>query len=570
MKRLAFVALLILCPAIVLGSTHYIVVTSHPFEEALRYLPREDFQAAGKTASVQANPFRVINGFDAELTDDQVKRLLASGEVEDIEPVIERHVMDDTVVSGVQTTPWGIGAVRAADVWPVSRGRALNGTGPIHVAVIDTGIDKNAPELQAAFKGGHNFISGSDDPTDDFGHGTHVSGIIAAADNGLGVVGVAPGVDLWGLKVLDSCGSGSNANVIHAIDWIISKKQEIGGNWVANLSLGSDSPSATEQAAFQRGMDAGIIFVAAAGNSYDTNPVDGLAFPAGYAGVLSVGAVDQSLAVAVFSQRGPDLKVVAPGVKVLSTIVSASVNTNDGHSYAGVQPVVSDLNQLPFNNFCFAAPNVTGPFVFCGFGGSASDFPASVRGKIALVQRGKAKDSDPDITFKQKAQNAGTAGAIGIIVFDNRGPSEDGALVTTNIVPSLGTYGSPSLVPTFIPFLGITQADGLALKATPNATVTMGFGFQGFALESGTSMATPHAVGVVALAWSVAPNATSTAVRDAVINTAMDLGAAGVDNVFGHGLVSAVDAAKQLNPAAFGAPVTPQPASGRAPGKRNP
>ena len=569
MKRLSLVALLTLFPAIVLGSTHYIVITAHPFDEAVRRLPREDFEpAAGKRAAVAANPFHVINGFDAELTDDQVSRLIASGEVEDIEPVVERHVMDDTVVAGAQTTPWGIAAVNASQVWPVSKGAALNGSGPIHVAVIDTGIDKNAPELAGVFKGGHNFITGTDDPQDDFGHGTHVSGIIAAADNSSGVVGVAPAVDLWGLKVLDSCGSGSSSNVIHAIDWITQKKQAIGGDWVANLSLGSDTPSTSEQAAFTAGIQAGIIFCAAAGNSYDTNPVDGLSYPAGYPGVLSVGAIDETRTVASFSQRGAGLSVVAPGVQVLSTIVAASVNTNDGHSFLGIQPVVADLTGATLQNFCFAAPNVTSPFVFCGFGGSAGDFPSSVRGKIALVSRGKASSSDPDITFKQKAQNAGNAGAIGVVVFDNVPTSDANAL--GNIVPSLGQYGSPGLVPAFIPFLAITQADGQTLKGLTSATVTMGFGFEGFELESGTSMATPHATGVVALAWSVAPNALNTDVRDAVINTAQDLGAPGADTVYGHGLVSAIDAAKQLNPAAFGAPVTPQPPTGRVPGRRNP
>lgn len=566
MKRLAFVALLIALPAVVLGSTqHYIVVTSHPFNEAVEKLPREDF-GPGARVRVAARPFHVVNGFDAEMTDEQVKRLLATGEVEDIEPVVERHVMaDDTIAPGQQTTPWGIQAVKAADVWPVSKGAALNGTGPIHVAVIDTGIDYHQPELQAAFKGGHNFITGSEDPLDDFGHGTHVSGIIAASDNRQGVVGVAPAVDLFGLKILDQCGSGSSSNVIHAIDWIIAKKQEIGGNWVANLSLGSDTPSTTEQAAFQRGIDAGIIFVAASGNSFDTNPT-GLAYPAGYPGVLSVGAIDNTNLVAPFSQRGPDLKVVAPGVAVLSTIVGASVATNDGQTFLGIEPSVTDANGQDLNGFCFPAPNVSGRFVFCGFGGSASDFPASVRGNIALISRGKANTSDPDITFKAKAVNAKTAGAIGVIVFDNVPLTDPNAI--GKIVPSLGQYTSPSAVPQFVPFLAVSQADGQALKSSPNATVTLGFGFEGFALESGTSMATPHATGVVALAWSVAPNAAGADVRDAIINTATDLGDPGVDSTYGHGLVNALNAAKQLNPAAFGSSATPAPVSGRVPGRR--
>jgi serine protease len=153
-----------------------------------------------------------------------------------------------------------------------------------------------------------------------------------------------------------------------------------------------------------------------------------------------------------------------------------------------------------------------------------------------------------------------------VIVFDNR-PSTDPDAIG-KIVPSLGQYTSPSLVPQFLPFLAISQADGQSLEASPNATVTLGFGFEGFALESGTSMATPHATGVVALAWSVAPNAAATDVRDAIINTASDLGDPGVDTTYGHGLVNALNAAKQLNPAAFGISATPPPVSGRQPGRR--
>lgn len=562
MKRLAFVALLIALPAVVLGSTkHYIVVTSHPFNEAIERLPREDFGPAARVR-VSAHPFHVINGFDAEMTDEQVKRLVATGEVEDIEPVVERHVLGDTITPGLQTTAWGVQAVHAPDVWPVSKGAALNGTGPIHVAVIDTGIDYHAAELQAAYKGGHNFITGSEDPLDDFGHGTHVSGIIAAADNREGVVGVAPAVDLYGLKILDQCGSGSSSNVIHAIDWIIGKKQAIGGNWVANLSLGSDTPSVTEEAAFTRGINAGIVFVAASGNSYDTSPVDGLAYPAAYPGVLSVGAIDQTQLVAPFSQRGADLKVVAPGVGVLSTVIAASVAMNDGRTFAAAVPViVKDAAGTPLDSYCFPQPSASGSFVFCGFGGSASDFPASVRGKLALISRGKASTSDPDITFKQKINNAQAAGAVGAIIYNNN-PNEG------LISPALGNYTTPSAVPNFIPTVFVANADGLALKNSPTATVTLGFVFEGFAMESGTSMATPHATGVVALAWSVAPGAAGTDVRDAIINTATDLGDAGVDTTYGHGLVNALNAAKQLNPAAFGSSAAPPPVSGRAPGRR--
>lgn len=562
MKRVALIAFLFVFPAAAFAAstTHYIVITSHPFNEAMQRIPREDFDPSARVAA-RVRAFHVINGFDAELTDAQAKALIASGEVEDIELVVERHALDDAIIPGQQVTPWGIGAVHAQDVWPVTKGAVLNGTGPIHVAIIDTGIDYNAPELKAVFKGGKNEITGTNDPLDDFGHGTHVAGIVAAADDRQGVVGVAPAVDIYSFKVLDQCGSGSSANVIHAIDDIMALKNQIGGNWVVNLSLGSDTPSTQEQTAFENGIAAGIIFCAAAGNSYDTNPVDGLSFPAGYPGVMSVGAVDNTLTVAAFSQRGAGLSVVAPGVSVLSTIIASSVKTNNGSTFAASTPeIVKDSTGTPLDNYCLPPPNVSGNFVFCGFGGSATDFPSSVKGKIALISRGSSDPTNNPITFKTKAQNAQTAGAIGVIVFDNQAEG----LIT----PIFGNYLTAAAVPTFLPFAFISQQDGQALQANPNVSVTLGFGFEGWAIESGTSMATPHATGVVALAWAASVNSSASDVQNAVMNNATDLGAPGLDTVYGHGLVNALAAAKALNPAAFGAPATPPPQTGRAPGRR--
>jgi serine protease len=561
MKRLAAFAFVVAFPVVLFAASaqRYIVTTTHPFRAAVRSLPTDDFDPAVRT-ELRIREFTVINGFAADLTDAQATRLLQSGEVENIEPVLERHVLADSVTPGQQTTPYGVTMVNAPSVWPVTKGAAINGTGPTHVAIIDTGIDYHSSELQRAYKGGHNFIDNNDDPLDDFGHGTHVSGIIGAADDRVGVVGVAPDADIYALKVLDQCGSGSTENVIAAIDWIMQKKQAIGGNWVANLSLGSSDSSTVEQTAFQRGTDAGIIFFAASGNSYDTNPVDGLSFPAGYPSVISVGAVDSTQTVATFSQRGPGLKVVAPGVSVLSTIVSASVSTSDGGSYFGTTPlIVKNDNLDPLANYCLPSPKVSGNFVFCGFGGSASEFPASVQGKVALISRGPAGANG--VKFVDKAKNAMTAGAIGVIVYNNVDP-------TGPFAPAFGNFATASLVPSFLPFVFIEQADGLAIKNSPNATVTLGFGYEGWALESGTSMSTPHATAVAALVWAAAPNASATDVANAVINTAKDLGDVGVDNVYGHGLVNALDAAKLLNPGAFGGTPTPTPKTGRPPGRR--
>ncbi len=555
MKRCALIAFLIAFPAALFATPteRYIVVTRHPFAEAARTLRNDNFDPTPRRDVAE---FRIINGFAADLSDNDLAKLKQSSEVDWIEPVIERHALADSVQPGQQTTPYGVSMVNAPAVWPVTRGLSLNGGPAIHVAVIDTGVDYNSPELRFAFKGGFNFIASNTDPLDDFGHGTHVAGIIAAADDNEGVVGVAPGVDLYALKVLDQCGSGNSENVLRALDWVMQKKSQIGGNWILNLSLGSPDSSSAEQAAFQRASDAGLLIFGASGNSFDPTKPDAISYPGGYPSVISVGAIDSGQKVASFSQRGPLLKVVAPGVSVLSTIISASVMTNDGRQFAGASPViVKDDQGTPLDGYCLPSPNVSGNFVFCGRGNSG-DFPSDVKGKIALIERG-------DIKFILKAQNAQAAGATAVIVYDNI--AEDGL-----VAAAFGNFTTASAVPTFLPFLFISQADGKALRATPDATVSLGFGYEGWALESGTSMSTPHAAGVGALVWAVAPNATATAVGNALIDTAKDLGDPGVDNTYGHGLVSAIDAAKQLNPAAFGPGGTPPPPppTGRIPGRR--
>ena len=559
MKRCVLLALLLALstPAF---ADRYIVVTRHPIPSAIRPLPNDDFSPGPRH---RVRGFISINGFAADLDDADLAVLKKSSDVEWIEPVLERHAFDlspasnvDTIQSGQQVIPYGISLVKAPAVWPVTKGRSLNGGATIHVAVIDTGTRYGESELQADYKGGHNFVNDTDDPLDDNGHGTHVAGIIAAADDNVGVVGVASGVELYSLKVLDACGSGSTADIISAIDWIIQKKAQIGGNWIANLSLGASNSSLAEQTAFQHGADAGILFFAASGNAYDpTNPNPTVAFPAGYPTVIAVGAIDSTSTIADFSQRGPDLKVVAPGVDVLSTVVSAEVATDDGRQFGATLPVAETISG---QNICLPVPTVSGMFVACGVG-NVSDFPSTVNGKIALIERGGLDPTGTKLTFAAKAKNAKAAGAIGVIVYNN---------TVSGVTPDLGSISSTSAMP---PFVFISAADGAALKTTPNATLSMLYGYEGYELMSGTSMATPHAVGVAALAWAVAPDATATAVANAVINTATDLGDPGVDNTYGHGLVNAVDAAKQLNPAAFGNAGTPPPQvprAGRTPGRR--
>jgi serine protease len=562
MKRAAFVALLFIAPltAFAAAPTQSVIVMLKP---ASRFAAKSLSTTFDQNVSADERNLRElpsINGFSANLTADDIAMLKATGNVVSIEPDLERHAFADSITPGQQTTPYGINSVNAPAVWPVTRGKSLASGPAVHVAIIDTGIDYNYSELSGVFKGGFNFVGGNGDPLDDNGHGTHVAGIIAAANNGAGVVGIASDVDVYSLKVLDTCGSGFNSNILAAVDWVIKKKKEIGGNWIINLSLGSDEPSAAEETEMQAARDAGVLVFAASGNSYDG--ADGLAYPAAYSSVESVGAIDSANAVASFSQRGADLKLVAPGVSVLSTFVSPMV-ASDGRKFAAVRADYKDSTTQQDLTFSACPPNTTGissTFVSCGFGGTASEFPASVKGKIALVSRGNS------VAFFDKAQNALKAGAIGVVVFDNVPPDPE-----SPIFPGFFTTAkTAAAIPGSAPFLMISQADGQALLATPNATITMSNGFEQFALEAGTSMACPHAVGTAALVWAASPNSTATNVATALEQTAKDLGTAGKDTTFGYGLVNAYDAAKMLNPAAFSSGVTPiiGPVTGRMAGRR--
>ncbi len=554
MKRAALFTLLLIVPltAFAAAPTQAVLVMTKPTGHFTAKSLSTSFDPSISAGERDVREFTGIHGFAANLTAEEIASLKASGGIVLIEPDLERHAFADTITAGKQTTPYGVTAIDAPPVWAVTRGKSLANGPAIHVAIIDTGIDYNDSELSAVFKSGFNFVSRTTDPLDDNGHGTHVAGTIAAANDGAGVVGVASDVDVFSLKVLDTCGSGRTSDIIQAVDWVVQKKKEIGGNWIINLSLGSDSPSTVEQAEFQSASDAGILVFAAAGNSYSGS--DGLAYPAGYPTVISVGAVDSTNKVASFSQRGADLKVVAPGVDVLSTFVSPMVGVNDGRKLGAIRAEYTDTSSPPqpltFSACPPATTGITSGFVNCSLG-ATTDFPASVIGKIALVQRGT-------LTFFDKAQNAAKAGAIGIILYDNK--VEDAPFL-----PVFSTSAtSAALIPSTAPFLMISQADGQSLLATPNATVTLSNGFEQFALLAGTSMACPHAVGAAALVWATSPNSTAANVTNALEQTAKDLGTAGRDTTYGFGLVDAFAAAKQLNPAAF----VQAPVKGRFAGRR--
>jgi serine protease len=479
----------------------------------------------------------LINGFAADLTAAEAAAMKRSAGVRYVEPVVTRYalgrlsVRSDATTRNLlgQTTPFGLDMIRAREVWGVTRGETIN------VVVVDTGVDYKHPDLAPNWAGGYNVITKTNDPLDDHGHGTHVAGTIAAADNDFGVIGVAPNVRLWGVKVLNSAGSGTSDKVIAALDWITARKNEMGGRWVVNLSLGSKESSAAEEEAFGEAVAEGLLVVAAAGNESTTTIPAPVGYPAAYPGVIAVGAVSDNSLRASFSNQGPQVSVVAPGVSVLS-----SMRVGSGE-IAGVSTATAQ-QFLATGVEGSKRGTVSGEFVFCGLGRTA-DFPSNVAGRIAVIQRG-------EITFAEKTRAAKAAGATAVVIVNN----DDSAITWTLIAatdPLSATFDWPITI-------GVSKQDGARLLAA-RTQITVTLRPDDYGEMSGTSMATPHVAGVAALLWGAAPAATAADLRGAIGATASDLGDTGVDPEYGAGLIDALNAAKRLAPSRFGAPATPAP-----------
>ena len=210
---------------------------------------------------------------------------------------------------------------------------SLTGKG-VNIAVIDSGVDRSHLDLNIA--GGECFLGLASYPdacaggyNDDNGHGTHVAGIMAALDNGFGVVGVAPEANLFALKVLDKDGEGTTSSVVAAIDWAIQNEMDI-----INLSLDSTSEDLILKEIIQKAYQSDILIVAAAGNQENiTGLEEGVRYPAKYDEVIAVTALDKGHIISKRSAFGPAVEFSAPGKAILSTYPK-NLQDDNGSGYA--------------------------------------------------------------------------------------------------------------------------------------------------------------------------------------------------------------------------------------------
>ncbi|OGG02499.1 hypothetical protein A2W14_01725, partial [Candidatus Gottesmanbacteria bacterium RBG_16_37_8] len=236
---------------------------------------------------------------------------------------------------------WGLTKIKASSnsesAWNYNHGNSS-----ILVAVVDTGIDQNHPDLIAKIAKNKNCTS-STTVDDRYGHGTHVAGIAAAAtNNNVGVAGVGYNVRLLNAKGLKDDGSGYYSWIANCIIWSADN-----GASVINLSLGGSASSQTLEDAVNYAWNKGVVVVAAAGNSGSSSP----SYPAYYANAVAVGATDSNDAKANFSNYGTWVDLAAPGVSIYSTAPnhSNSLRINNYANLSGTSmatPFVSGLAAL--------------------------------------------------------------------------------------------------------------------------------------------------------------------------------------------------------------------------------
>lgn len=338
-----------------------------------------------------------LSGYAARIPERGLRSVRADPRVLFVQPDQRFTTTQDVPVAPGEQVPTGVRRIAAATT------TTAHPAAEVGVAVIDTGISLSHPDISAV--NGINCIAPENDANDDHGHGSHVAGIIAARNSGVGVIGVAPGTTVQAVKVLGPAGAGTLASVLCGVDWVTANSAALNIK-VANMSIGASGTSdtacgATNSDALHRAIcvstQVGVTYVVAAGNSADrfvglipasypevltvTAMADSDGSPGGSGGPPGCRRVEQDDWFARFSSfaETPDEiahTIAAPGVCILSTWLGQSYTVLSGTS--------------------MSSPHVAGAVALCLTSRACSGPPAQVIRKIRAIARRHAQDNPAD------------------------------------------------------------------------------------------------------------------------------------------------------------------------------
>jgi len=465
----------------------------------------------GAIAAAHGTLKHEIYGMDAmaiEVPTAALAGLSRNPNIEYVEDDPKRYMYSATTPSAApyatgQLVPYGIQMVQADQL-------AGTNASSRKVCIIDSGYDASHEDLSHGANVTGEYDSGTGWwYTDENHHGTHVAGTISALNNaGTGVVGVSENATLQ-LHIVKVFGAEAWA-YSSTLASAANKCGAAGAN-IISMSLGGSFSNKTEQRAFDSLYARNVLSVAAAGNDGNTR----VSYPAGYASVISVAAIDEFRNWATFSQYNKDVELAGPGVNVLSTVPMGT-----GRASA---LKVGSTTYAPGGMDGSPLGSVTAPLADFGLGGNV--VAGSMTGKVCLIQRGTYE-------FGVKVANCAKSGGVGAVVFNNVAGSFGGTTGTTA---------------TGIPSVTASDSEGAAMKGQLGQSATVTVTTSNYAFFDGTSMATPHVSAVAALVWAHHPECTAAELRNSLDFSALDLGPAGRDTKFGYGLVQAKAAVDRID-----------------------
>jgi subtilisin family serine protease len=441
-----------------------------------------------------------------------IENLKKEEDVEYAEPNYTRKPLSVTPNDPAWQGQWGMLKIGMADAWTMGQGSPT-----VIVAVVDTGVDYNHPDLAANIwtnpgeiagnskdddsngyiddVHGWNFANNNATPMDSDGHGTHVAGIIGAVgNNSIGVTGVNWTVRIMPVKFISATsGTGTISDEVSAIDYAVQM-----GAKVINASYGDTSFSQTEHDAIQSAGNSGVLFVAAAGNDGTNDDGSTKNYPSSYAlpNIIAVAATDSSDNLASFSNYGTtSVHLAAPGEAIESTVAEG---LTDLTGPIVIPPSTSTHLRAKTLEYAGQIPTqgIMATLYSCGRGLSPEEFPAAVSGNIALIERGTNY-------FSEKVTIAMEAGAVAAIIYDN----------VVSSTPFNGTLGS---IGNWIPAIALTRSDGQSLLTQTGSSVSI---ISPYDIYSGTSMATPFVTGAAALLLADKPDLSVAEIKGLILQS---------------------------------------------------